>query len=190
MRTLLHHIKDCTICEAHLPLGARPVVTAHKASKIVIIGQAPGIKVHRSGIPWDDASGKQLRKWLDVTNETFYDTKNFAIIPMGFCYPGKGKSGDLPPRSECAPQWHKKLLEQMPNVQLVLLIGLYAQKYYLKKEAKRTLTETVANFNAYLPNYLPLPHPSPRNRFWFSKNPWFETDVLPILKQKVAEIIK
>lgn len=190
MRTLLHHIKDCTICEAHLPLGARPVVTAHKASKIVIIGQAPGIKVHRSGIPWDDASGKQLRKWLDVTNETFYDTKNFAIIPMGFCYPGKGKSGDLPPRPECAPQWHKKLLEQMPNVELVLLIGLYAQKYYLKKEAKRTLTETVANFNAYLPNYLPLPHPSPRNRFWFSKNSWFETDVLPILKQKVAEIIK
>lgn len=190
MKTLLHHIKDCTICEAHLPLGARPVVTAHKASKIVIIGQAPGIKVHRSGIPWDDASGKQLRKWLDVTNETFYDTKNFAIIPMGFCYPGKGKSGDLPPRPECAPQWHKKLLEQMPNVELVLLIGLYAQKYYLKKEAKRTLTETVANFNDYLPNYLPLPHPSPRNRFWLSKNPWFETDVLPILKEKVAESIK
>lgn len=190
METLLHHIKDCTICEAHLPLGARPVVTAHKASKIVIIGQAPGIKVHRSGIPWDDASGKQLRKWLDVTNETFYDTKNFAIIPMGFCYPGKGKSGDLPPRPECAPQWHKKLLEQMPNVELVLLIGLYAQKYYLKKEAKRTLTETVANFNDYLPNYLPLPHPSPRNRFWLSKNPWFETDVLPILKEKVAESIK
>ena len=190
MKTLLHHIKDCTICEAHLPLGARPVVTAHKASKIVIIGQAPGIKVHRSGIPWDDASGKQLRKWLDVTNETFYDTKNFAIIPMGFCYPGKGKSGDLPPRPECAPQWHKKLLEQMPNVELVLLIGLYAQKYYLNKEAKRTLTETVANFNDYLPNYLPLPHPSPRNRFWLSKNPWFETDVLPILKEKVAESIK
>jgi len=190
MQTLLHHIKDCTICEAHLPLGARPVVTAHKESKIIIIGQAPGIKVHNSGIPWDDASGKQLRKWLDVTNETFYDTKNFAIIPMGFCYPGKGKSGDLPPRPECAPQWHQKLLKHMPNVELVLLIGMYAQKYYLKKDAKRTLTETVANFNAYLPNYLPLPHPSPRNRFWFSKNPWFETDVLPILKQKVAEIVQ
>lgn len=190
METLLHHIKDCTICEAHLPLGARPVVTAHKESKIIIIGQAPGIKVHNSGIPWDDASGKQLRKWLDVTNETFYDTKNFAIIPMGFCYPGKGKSGDLPPRPECAPQWHQKLLKHMPNVELVLLIGMYAQKYYLKKDAKRTLTETVANFNAYLPNYMPLPHPSPRNRFWFSKNPWFETDVLPILKQKVAEIVQ
>ena len=190
MQTLLQHIKDCTICEAHLPLGARPVVTAHKESKIIIIGQAPGIKVHNSGIPWDDASGKQLRKWLDVTNETFYDTKNFAIIPMGFCYPGKGKSGDLPPRPECAPQWHQKLLKHMPNVELVLLIGMYAQKYYLKKDAKRTLTETVANFNAYLPNYMPLPHPSPRNRFWFSKNPWFETDVLPILKQKVAEIVQ
>lgn len=190
MKTLLHHIKDCTICEAHLPLGARPVVTAHKKSKIVIIGQAPGIKVHRSGVPWNDPSGKQLRKWLDVTDEVFYNTKNFAIIPMGFCYPGKGKSGDLPPRPECAPQWHEKLIEQMPNIELVLLIGLYAQKYYLKKEAKRTLTETVANFNDYLPNYLPLPHPSPRNRFWLSKNPWFETDVLPILKEKVAESIK
>ncbi|MBQ0767788.1 MAG: uracil-DNA glycosylase family protein [Bizionia sp.] len=190
MKTLLHHIKDCTICEAHLPLGARPVVTAHKKSKIVIIGQAPGIKVHRSGVPWNDPSGKQLRKWLDVTDEVFYNTKNFAIIPMGFCYPGKGKSGDLPLRPECAPQWHEKLIEQMPNIELVLLIGLYAQKYYLKKEAKRTLTETVANFNDYLPNYLPLPHPSPRNRFWLSKNPWFETDVLPILKEKVAESIK
>ncbi|TYC15565.1 uracil-DNA glycosylase family protein [Bizionia gelidisalsuginis] len=189
MKTLHHHIKDCTICSAHLPLGPRPVVTAHKASKIIIIGQAPGIRVHRSGVPWGDPSGNQLRKWLDVTKEAFYDTKNFAIVPMGFCYPGKGKSGDLPPRPECAPQWHDTLLERMPNVKLVLLIGLYAQKYYLKKDAKRTLTETVANFNDYLPHYLPLPHPSPRNRFWLSKNPWFTTDVLPVLKERVAEII-
>lgn len=189
MKTLLRHIKDCTLCEAYLPLGPNPVVTASKTSKIVIIGQAPGIKVHRSGVPWDDASGAQLRQWLGVSTETFYDTANFAIIPMGFCYPGKGKSGDLPPRPECAPQWHAALLEQMPHIKLVLLIGSYAQKYYLKKEAKRTLTETVANYNAYLPQYLPLPHPSPRNRFWFSKNPWFKTEVLPTLKDKVADLL-
>ncbi len=187
MESLLENIKQCTICQDHLALGPRPVVSAHPDSKIVIIGQAPGTKVHASGIPWDDASGKQLRKWLDITDEDFYDEKKFAIIPMGFCYPGKGKTGDLPPRPECAPQWHKPLFDELKNVDLVILIGMYAQNYYLGKQAKKTLTETVANFKEYLPKYLPLPHPSPRNRFWLTKNPWFEVEVLPELRKRVKK---
>ena len=131
MESLLHNISQCTICKAHLQLGPRPVVSAHPESKIVIIGQAPGTKVHNSGIPWDDQSGKKLRQWLNVSDDVFYNTKNFAIVPMGFCYPGKGKTGDLPPRKECAPEWHDHLLYKMPKVELVLLIGAYAQKYYL-----------------------------------------------------------
>jgi uracil-DNA glycosylase len=189
MNTLLSNIKQCTICKEHLLLGPRPVVSAHPNSKIVIIGQAPGTKVHASGVPWDDASGRQLRKWLDVSNEAFYDETKFAIIPMGFCYPGKGKTGDLPPRPECAPQWHKPLFDELNKVELVILIGMYAQKYYLGKNAKSTLTETVKNYNEYLPKYLPLPHPSPRNRFWLTKNPWFEVEVLPELKNRVEGLI-
>lgn len=189
MQDLLHHIQHCRLCTAHLPFDPRPVVTAHSNSKIVIVGQAPGTKVHISGIPWDDASGKQLRNWLDVTTEEFYDENNFAIIPMGFCYPGKGKSGDLPPRPECAPQWHAQLLEFMPNIEMMLLIGTYAQKYYLKKKAKRTLTETVANYQDYRPDYFPLPHPSPRNRFWLTRNPWFEQEVVPELQNCVKTIL-
>jgi len=188
MEDLLHEIRQCTICTKHLELGARPVVSAHPDAKIVIIGQAPGTKVHNSGIPWDDASGKQLRKWLNMSDEDFYDQTKFAIVPMGFCYPGKGKSGDLPPRPECAPQWHQQLFDVMPNIELVILIGMYAQKYYLKDKAKRTLTETVANFKNYLPNYFPLPHPSPRNRFWLTKNPWFEVEVLPELKKRIKKM--
>ena len=182
MEKLLHDIRQCTICKEHLPLGPRPVASADVNSKVVIIGQAPGTKVHASGIPWDDASGKQLRKWLDVSDEEFYDDSNFAIIPMGFCYPGKGKSGDLPPRPECAPQWHDLLFNKMQSIELVILIGIYAQRYYLKDKAKKTLTETVANYKYYLPKYFPLPHPSPRNRFWLSRNPWFEKEVVSDLK--------
>ena len=190
MKALFLNIRKCEVCKSHLPLGPRPVLAASIASKIIIIGQAPGTKVHLTGIPWDDPSGKQLRKWLDISDEIFYDEKKFAIIPMGFCYPGKGKSGDLPPRSECAPLWHQQLLEKMPNVELIILIGMYAQKYYLKVKAKKTLTETVQNYHEYLPNYFVLPHPSPRNRFWLTKNPWFEKKVLPILKEKVSIILK
>lgn len=190
MRTLLSEISACLICKDQLPLGPRPVVSAHPNSKIVIIGQAPGTKVHQSGVPWDDQSGKQLRKWLNVSEDDFYSPEKFAIVPMAFCYPGKGKSGDLPPRSECAPQWHQALLEGMAEVELIILIGIYAQKYYLGKKAKETLTETVANFNSYLPEFFPLPHPSPRNRFWMRKNPWFEQSVLEVFQNEVAKILR
>ena len=189
MQKLITDIKDCTVCAAHLPLGPRPVFTADPKSKILIIGQAPGTKVHASGIPWDDQSGKRLRTWIGVDNETFYNPTLFGIIPMGFCYPGKGKSGDLPPRTECAPLWHTALLDKMPEVELILLIGQYAQKYYLEDKAKRTLTETVSNFEAYLPRYFTLPHPSPRNTFWIRRNPWFEESVIPLLQERVQKLI-
>lgn len=190
MKSLLNEISQCAMCNKHLPLGPRPVVSVSKQSQIIIIGQAPGIKVHRSGIPWDDPSGKQLRKWLNVSDDDFYNTSKFGIMPMGFCYPGKGLSGDLPPRHECAPKWHQSILNQMPHVKLVILIGMYSQKYYLKQKAKKTLTETVANYQHYLPDFFPLPHPSPRNRFWLTKNPWFEKTVLEELQKKVANILK
>lgn len=189
MKQLLSEIKQCKICEPHLDLGANPVISANKYAKIAIIGQAPGTRVHHSGIPWNDPSGKQLRKWLDVDDETFYDPKLFAIVPMGFCYPGKGKSGDLPPRKECAPEWHERLFKEMPNLELIVLIGIYAQRYYLKETAEKNLTETVLHFEKYLPKYFVLPHPSPRNRFWLTKNQWFEKDVLPELKWKVRNIL-
>ncbi|MFL0353293.1 uracil-DNA glycosylase family protein [Xanthomarina sp. GH4-25] len=189
MKNLLKDIRQCTICKEHLPLGPRPIVSAHPEAKIIIIGQAPGTSVHKTGIPWNDPSGRQLRNWLNVSEEIFYDETKIALVPMGFCYPGKGKSGDLPPRPECAPQWHQKLLDQMPNLELVILIGMYSQKYYLKEKAKRTLTETVAEYKTYLPKYLPLPHPSPRNRFWLSKNPWFVKEVIPELKRAVKTIL-
>ncbi|MEM7143553.1 MAG: uracil-DNA glycosylase family protein [Verrucomicrobiota bacterium] len=167
-------------------MGPRPVLQIGSAARVLIIGQAPGVKVHESGTPWKDASGRLLREWLGVDRETFYDADRVALMPMGFCYPGKGKSGDLPPREACAPLWHDVLLEVMPRVSLTILIGRYAQGHYLGDRASENLTETVRAFREHLPEYLPLPHPSPRNRFWLAKNPWFEEEVLPELGQRVA----
>lgn len=189
MKGLISEIKQCSICLPHLINGVNPVVSASPVSKIVVIGQAPGSVVHRTGIPWDDKSGERLRNWLGVDKNTFYNPEIFAIIPMGFCYPGKGKSGDLPPRPECAPLWHQRLFNLMPNHELLLLIGQYAQAYYLGSSRKKTLTETVKNYAQYLPKYLPLPHPSPRNNIWLKKNAWFEEEVLPALRERVQEFV-
>ncbi len=177
------------VCANYLPNPPKPVVRASTKSKIVIIGQAPGQKVQNSGIPWDDQSGNELRRWLGVNKEQFYNDQLFALIPMGFCYPGKGKSGDIPPRPECAPLWHRQLLSNMPDVKLIILIGQYAQNYYLKDLKKSTLTETVKSFNDYLPSYLPLVHPSPRNKVWQKRNSWFELTTVPLLQQIINEII-
>ncbi len=157
-------------------------------AKLLIIGQAPGAKVHASGIPWNDASGVRLREWLGVSPEVFYDRESVAIVPMGFCYPGRGRGGDLPPRPECAPLWHARLMDELASVKLTLLIGQYAQRYYLGAKRKRTLTETVAAFRDYLPGYIPLPHPSPRNTAWFQRNKWFGDELLPVLRDRVQQI--
>lgn len=189
MQSLIDEILGCSICAAQLPLGTNPILAADETSKIILIGQAPGLKVHQNGIPWNDASGKRLRSWLNVSEDTFYNPKNIALVPMGFCYPGKGKSGDLPPRKECAEAWHEKLMSKMQQAELILLVGQYAQKYYLKEKAKRTLTETVAEYKSYLPDFFPLPHPSPRNRFWLSKNPWFEAEITPQLQHRINQLL-
>ena len=190
MNALYNEIRQCTVCLPTLEHGVNPILSFSANSKVAIIGQAPGSIVHRTGVPWDDKSGERLRSWLGVDDETFYNPDVFAIIPMGFCYPGKGKSGDLPPRKECAPLWHDRLFEQITDIQLTLLIGSYAQEYYLKEARKRTLTETVQNYEAYLPTYLPLPHPSPRNNIWLKKNQWFEDEVTPYLRSTVGSILK
>lgn len=189
MKSLLKEIRGCQICAEFLTLGPRPVLAADKKSKIVIIGQAPGSIVHASGVPWEDKSGDNLREWMGIDKETFYDAKQIGIIPMGFCYPGKGKSGDLPPRKECAPQWHDALLSKMTDVRLTLLIGKYAQDYYLMKNSKKNLTENVRQFHEFLPQYFVLPHPSPRNFIWQAKNKWFGSEVLPTLRAHVQDIL-
>lgn len=190
--TLLSQIKQCRECEPKLSHGANPVVQAHESARLLIIGQAPGLRVHKSGIPWDDPSGDRLRNWLGIRRELFYSNR-VAIVPMGFCYPGKANSGDLPPRKECAPKWHHPLLQTLTGVELTVLIGAHAQQYYLSNNAKfsdkpKTLTETVMNYRQFLPHYFVLPHPSPRNNIWLKKNPWFETDVLPELAQQIKRV--
>ncbi len=189
MDDLLSEIRNCQHCVEHLPLGPRPVVAAHPDARIAIIGQAPGTRVHKTGIPWDDPSGKQLRKWMGVSDKMFYNPQWIALVPMGFCYPGRGRSGDLPPRPECAPLWHPTLWDRMPRLELLLTIGAYSHNYYLRDLQKRNLTETVRNYQDYLPRFFPLPHPSPRNRFWLSKNPWFESEVIPHLQSRVKEVL-
>lgn len=188
MKKLLSEIRTCKVCKRFLPNTPQPIIQASAKSKILIIGQAPGQKVQESGIPRDDKSGDELRRWLNVTKEQFYDASLFAFMPMGFCYPGKGTSGDLPPRPECAPLWHGKVLAKMKDVKLTLLIGRHAQKFYLGKEFSESITENVKNYKKFLPTCLPLVHPSPRNRIWQKKNPWFEKKIIPVLREKVNEI--
>lgn len=189
MENLVTSIRSCTVCKDHLPVTPNPIVRMHPKARVVIISQAPGSIAHKSSVPWKDPGGRQLRLWLNCDEETFYDPTKVAIVPMGFCYPGKGKTGDLPPRPECAPLWHEVVLKSMPEIKLVILIGNYSQKYYLKKARKKNLTETVRHFDEYLPTRFPLPHPSPRNRFWVTKNPWFDTHVVPMLQSAFAKAV-
>jgi uracil-DNA glycosylase len=187
-QNLLTEVRQCTLCEPELPMGARPVVQLHPNAKILVAGQAPGRRVHASGKPFDDPSGDRLRQWMGIDKATFYDAEKLAIIPMGLCYPGTGKSGDLPPRPECAPAWRQKLLQQLPNLELTLAIGQYAQSWHID-EPKQTLTERVKNWESYWPEVLPLPHPSPRNNLWLKRNPWFEDSIIPTLQKRIAELL-
>jgi len=181
---LLNEVRACRICESYLPAGPRPILQIHPDARLLIAGQAPGRKVHESGTPFDDASGDRLRDWIGVTRDDFYNPEFIAILPMGFCYPGTGKSGDLPPRPECAPAWREQLLHHLPRLQLTLVIGAYAHAYHLPG-AKGTLTATVQNWRNFRPDVVPLPHPSPRNNVWLSRNPWFEEELLPSLRKQV-----
>jgi uracil-DNA glycosylase family 4 len=187
--SLLNDIKRCTICASQLEHGTRPVLQVHPKAKILIAGQAPGLKVHTSGIPFDDASGKRLREWLGVTREEFYDPEKVAILPMGFCYPGTGKTGDLAPRKECAPAWREKILTHLSQIEVTIVLGSYAQKYHMGV-TNSSVTDLVKSWESYWPNIIPLPHPSPRNNIWLKKNPWFEVELLPKLRERVRESLK
>ena len=187
MTGLLEQVRTCRFCEGQLPHIPKPVVQFNEQAKIVIVGQAPGRRVHETGIPWNDASGRKLRDWLGVADEEFYDPHLFSILPMAFCYPGKGKSGDLPPMPECARLWHSRFFNEVSPDALILLIGQYSQRYYLKNTYKGNLTDTVKSHFEYLPRYFPLPHPSPRNQNWLKINPWFLSDVLPHLRAVVQD---
>lgn len=178
-------IAACTLCAPHLPAGPRPVVQFSSNARILIIGQAPGARVHASGIPWDDQSGDRLRQWTGIATHDFYDAEKVALMPMGFCYPGKGKSGDLPPRPECAPLWHEAFLAQLPSDRLTLLVGTYAQAYYLPQTAGQLLADKVQAFASFLPAFFPLPHPSWRSAGWMKRHPWFASEVLPALQETV-----
>lgn len=185
---LLTEVRACTICKDSLPLGPRPVLQFHPKARILIAGQAPGRKVHESGIPFDDASGKRLREWLGVTPEQFYNPELFAILPMGFCFPGTGTSGDLPPRPECAPAWRDQLLGELNQLEMTLVLGKYAQAYHLGK-SNSSLTERVKMWRTHWPNTVAMPHPSPRNNLWLRRNPWFETELVPRLRAHVAVVL-
>jgi uracil-DNA glycosylase len=186
---LLRDIRACRICEASLPLGPRPVLQAGSSARILVASQAPGLRVHETGIPWNDASGRRLLDWLQMDEAVFYDPRRVAIVPMGFCYPGRAGSGDAPPRPECRATWHPRLLPLLPRVRLTLLVGQYAQAYFLGKRRRPALTDTVRAWRDYLPAMLPLPHPSPRNVGWFKANPWFEEEVVPALRERVREAL-
>ena len=188
--TALHRaIASCRECSAHFPHDPRPVVQFSSTSRLLIIGQAPGSKVHESGIPWQDASGQRLLEWTGLENDQLHDPSLVALVPMGFCYPGKGNSGDLPPREECAPLWHGKIVSALPQSRLTLLVGNYAQSHYLPEMRSLTMTDKISRWRELLPDTVLLPHPSWRSRFWINQNPWFEAEVLPELRRLVARAL-
>ncbi len=189
LQEVLQRARACRLCEKHLPLGPRPVLQAAASARILIVGQAPGTRVHATGVPWNDPSGDRLRHWLALDKDTFYDPRRIAIIPMGLCYPGRGKSGDLPPRPECAPLWHPPLLAHLKNLELTMLIGQYAQQHYLQDKHK-TLTARVRDWHNAPAGFVPLPHPSPRNTLWLRRNPWFEQEVVLAVRQRVHALLK
>jgi uracil-DNA glycosylase len=187
--SLINDVRACTLCAEHLPLGPRPVFQVHESARILIAGQAPGKRVHETGIPFNDPSGDRLRAWLGISRETFYDPRQVAILPMGFCFPGTGQSGDLPPRPECALAWRAALLSYLKNLQFTLVLGQYAQAYHLPNE-RASLTETVRAWRKSWPDIVPLPHPSPRNNLWLKRNPWFEEELIPALRARVSEVLE
>lgn len=188
-QTIFDEVSNCEVCKPFLPRGPRPVLQLNPKASILIAGQAPGRKVHETGIPFDDPSGERLRDWIGVNRAIFYNAKKIAILPMGFCYPGTGKSGDLPPRPECALTWRTQLLSQLPHIKLTLVIGQYAQNYHLADSPYKTVTENVKAWKEFWPNRLPLPHPSPRNNIWLKRNPWFKKELLPILQSKIRDLV-
>jgi len=189
LTSLLTEVRACTLCADHLPLGPRPIVQIHSSANILIAGQAPGRRVHETGVPFNDVSGDRLREWLGIAREVFYDPRQVAILPMGFCFPGTGRSGDLPPRPECAPAWRTALLSHLKNLKLTLVIGQYAQAYYLPNESE-SVTEAVQGWKKHWPHTVPLPHPSPRNNIWLKRNPWFEEELIPVLRSRVSKVLE
>lgn len=187
--TLLETVRACRACEKYLPLGPRPILQAGATARILIAGQAPGVRVHASGVPWDDRSGERLRDWMGIDAATFYDEACVAIVPMGYCYPGRGTSGDLPPRRECAQLWHDRLLAQLPQITLTLLVGQHAQAHFLRATGHVSVTATTRNWRMHAPRVIPLPHPSPRNVAWFKANPWFDHELLPVLRGSVRKLV-
>ena len=190
LRALVREAKACARCAPQLPHAPRPVFLVGARARLLIVGQAPGRRVHETGIPWTDPSGDNLRAWLGMDRAAFYDTSRVAIVPAGLCFPGTGPNGDLPPRPECAPLWQPRFRAALPRIGLVLLIGQYAQAYYLGRDSKANLTETVRSWRDYQPEFFPLPHPSPRNRLWLKKNPWFARAVIPALRRRVKAVLQ
>lgn len=188
LEALLIAVRGCCVCEAHLPLGPRPVLRAGETARILVVGQAPGVRVHATGIPWDDPSGERLRAWMGVDKDAFYDESHIAIIPMGYCYPGRGSGGDRPPRRECAQLWLDQLLARLPRIELTVLIGQHAQRHFLGDRRKLSLAETTKAWREYAPRYIPLPHPSPRNQPWFKRHPWFERQLVPVLQARIKSL--
>ena len=187
---LLAEIRACRVCAAHLPLGPRPIVRGRPSARLLVISQAPGIRVHETGLSFDDRSGERLRDWLGIDRETFYDETRVAIMGVGFCYPGRaGNGGDLPPRPECAPLWHARLLAVLPAVELTLLVGSHAVAYYLPATRKSSMTAAIRHWREFLPEVFVLPHPSWRTTLWLRDNPWFESEVLPALRERVGDVL-